>query len=76
MGPVPEIAQSQSQKAVSELDAHAGRWELEAEVGDCGWSEIDKKQGQERVGRRQCRCQGHICCWCLVRMDVMLVVGS
>lgn len=30
-----ESAEGQSQKAVSELAAQAGRWELEAKMGDC-----------------------------------------
>lgn len=51
-----------------------GNWKPKWEIVD--GVIIDKKQGQERVGRRQCRCQGHICSLCLLRMDVMLVVGS
>lgn len=52
LGTEPELAQSQNQNAVSAW-CQAGRWELEAKMGDCGWGEVDKKQGQERgVGGR------------------------
>lgn len=71
-------AEGQRPKAMSELAAQAGRWGLEAKMGDCGCGGEDKKHGHGVMGGRLCRRQGCICSGCQLSTDVAatLVAGA